>query len=382
MPGGRGSIFRGEVINRAGVFDPRAYGALCNGSANDAPGYTAALVEARARGCQSLRLLVPPRTTIKSVVEVLGSPDGTNWHFQNVVLDGEGSGSLKFDAAGNYGFVFNNIESVRLQGLTVEGTTSGSNDALVGFLASTIGQLVVDGLYVFNFAAHGDAVGGIEQCLIHVAGADTDIRNCRFRGCAAKNGLIVLYGWTTASVRRVIFHDLGNLGGLTSVGKTVGLVCGPWITLKNQAVDALWMHGPIFEQLSCDEALTSVIKIDSPDKQIEHVTFRGIGWNTSVRASSPGLWVNNARRVLMEECHNHNGAGAVSSQFARFDNVLEAELHRCRVSQQNPGNTGDEIVGDASLARLYMRDCDGLDLTTLNAATTQYLWSGAGWVEQ
>lgn len=329
-----------------GVLNLRDFGAVGDGTTNDAPALQAAL-EALADAGGGTLLVPPGRFAVRTPVAV----DFLN-RASAVVVQGVGSSSQLILQTGERAdaLMLIRAESVLLDNLTFAGVPEAATDARIGlyFYQCLQAKLRRCDFYGVRSLVAGGAV-------IYAEWTDLRLEDCAFRGCSGNSaaGVPVIQNenWRGLTVTGTDFFDFGTLNGVYHSKTTVPPWA--WVRLGDPApLDGNGQNRVLLSQVRMDEG-AQVGLLCNPNLagsgRASFVELEGVVINGSGLSGARGVYVRHVDSVRIEQSwfgYVTQPCTAIELVGVRYA-VLDAV--RCEAGM-------NRIVADASVRLLVVRE--------------------------
>lgn len=326
-----------------GALNLRDFGAVGDGTTNDAPALQAAL-DALANAGGGTLLVPPGRFAIQTPVTV----DFLN-RASAVVVQGVGSSSQLILQTGEQAdaLTLMSAESILLDNLTFAGVPDAATDAQIGlcFYQCLQAKLRRCDFYGVRSLVAGGAV-------IYSYWTDLRLEDCAFRGCsgnsAASVPVIQNETWRGLTVTGTDFIDFGWLNGVYHSKTTVP----PWAWIRlgePVPLDGNGQNRVLLSQVRMDEGAQFGLLCNPNNVPVAAIELSGVLVNGSSLSGARGVYIHKADSVRVEQSwfgYTPNTSAAIELVNVR-DAVLDAV--RCEAGM-------NRIVADASVQSLTVRE--------------------------
>lgn len=353
-------------LNRA--FDVRDYGAVLNGTTNDAAALQAAQDAAKA-AAGGIIYIPKGKLRLSSATNLV--PEAARQG--SYVICGEGSASkiLLKDLGATYAFNFGNCNTVKFKNLAIVG------DSAAGVSTNTFDSL--------NFILHCDythtitfenclflgiatSVSGISEGMFKFGNTVAYFKNCVFGACTATNSAVInMSGGRGVVMSNVLFLDYQDLDGvyynkLSLVGSTKHWIrCVNPLNLSGMDVmpSMLTLRDTRFDENTAD-SLISVTGSGEHTVIVENSNFAtGVG-------GLPTMKLNSLRRVSLRNVMVGYSGYTTPHLTEIFTDVKEISLdnllHKYGASEM-------QLLGTTE--RLQMQNCSGINITNTAGAAVK-----------
>jgi len=326
-----------------GALNLRDFGAVGDGTTNDAPALQAAL-DALARAGGGTLLVPPGRFAIQTPVT------GDFLHRASaVVMQGVGSSSQLVLQTGEQAdaLTLMNAESILLDNLTFAGVPDAATDARIGLYFSRCLQAK---LRRCDFYGIGSLVAG--GAVIYSYWTDLRVEDCAFRGCSGNSaaGVPVIQNeaWRGLTITGTDFIDFGWLNGVYHSKTTVPALA--WIRLGEPVpLDGNGQNRVLLSQVRMDEGAQFGLLCSPNDVPVAAMELSGVLVNGSSLPGARGVYINKTDSVRIEQSWFGYATrpGTAIELVGVRDAVLDAV--RCEAGMHR-------IVADASVKLLTVRE--------------------------
>lgn len=346
------------------VYDIRDYGAVCDGTTNDAAAFHAAIAAVIATGLGGT-VFIPPGTTRIATTSPAFSLDANDQG--HIIFEGSGSDSrLLVDTSIGQLLNIGNATMITLRDFAVIGkSAAGVSAAGYEFTGAGIQFSSTIKVRIERMIFAGLATSGAGQYDGIVLGytSNLSISDSLFGGCTAPSTANVTANASAGlTVERTQFYDYVQLDGVYYSKSAVTATNRDWIRIlaPTAITTANQLIGSVVRDCGFDEHNTGYC-IRALGTAKHNLTLDNLGLNSGIGGTGNALLADTFRKVTVRDCWVGYNAGTWTGMT--FDDVTAVDIDNLEFDN---GATDIILLGTTSRAKI--RNCTDVAITNTAGA--------------